>query len=417
MEAQSQASGADQPSPIQWESFYRNYRKPGYVSGFEIVNKLGGGVFGMVFKARKESIGKDYAIKFLKVDDEAVRDAVIRELDSVRHFAQVDHPNLVSIEDKGEVDGIPFIVMSYAGQDTLRKRIDEGQLSRDDALRVFIQAARGVQALHERSLVHFDLKPANIFLKGDIARVGDYGLSKLVTESRNSLSFGRGTPYYMAPEMLKRRGDARSDIYSLGVILFECLTGEVPFRGESEWEVLRKHEVEEPVIPESIQGAERVAILRCLAKEPDQRFQSVTELLHLLQAPASLGESLVIPRRSAPPMPPPAPLAPKEGPLEGPRERPPTGGQDLAGAGADLAAEPLRGPIGTGVHLLFRLFELGIIAVLWPIRAISVTFGRLVFFALRLPGRLLRLTLQLAGYLIVALAVVMLVVGALSLIG
>ena len=90
-----------EPLPrIQWEAFYANYRKPGYVPGFEIVHKLGGGMFGLVFKARKESIGKDYAIKFLKVDDEVVRDAVLRELDAVRWFAQIDHPNLVSIEDK-----------------------------------------------------------------------------------------------------------------------------------------------------------------------------------------------------------------------------------------------------------------------------------------------------------------------------
>ena len=123
---QAESSHESQRPGIDWEAFYRNYRKPGYVTGFEIVNKLGGGVFGMVFKARKESIGKDYAVKFLKVDDEVVRDAVVRELDSVRFFAQIDHPNLVSIEDKGEVDGIPYIVMSYAGQGTLRSRLEAG---------------------------------------------------------------------------------------------------------------------------------------------------------------------------------------------------------------------------------------------------------------------------------------------------
>ena len=149
MAAEQVERTGESPRPgIDWEAFYRNYRKPGYVPGFEIVNKLGGGVFGMVFKARKESIGKDYAIKFLKVDDEVVRDAVVRELDSVRFFAQVDHPNLVSIEDKGEVDGIPYIVMNYAGQGTLRRRLEGGKMDREEALRIFVQAARGVQALH-----------------------------------------------------------------------------------------------------------------------------------------------------------------------------------------------------------------------------------------------------------------------------
>lgn len=291
---------APEPVPrVQWEAFYANYRKPGYVPGFEIVHKLGGGMFGLVFKARKESIGKDYAIKFLKVDDESVRDAVLRELESVRWFAQIDHPNLVSIEDKGEVDGIPFLVMSYAGQETLQKRIQQGSMSRDEALRIFAQAARGVQALHERSLVHFDLKPANIFLKGDVARVGDFGLSKLVTESRNSLSFGRGTPYYMAPEMLQRKGDARSDLYSLGVILYECLCGEVPFRGDSEWEVLRKHEVEAPKFPAAMRADDVRILKRCLQKKPEDRYPSVADLLRELQAPVALGDSLLL--RPAPP--------------------------------------------------------------------------------------------------------------------
>src|SRR5688572_25139744 len=120
------------PAGVDWESFYRSYRKPGYLPGFEIVNKLGGGMFGLVFKARKESIGKDYAIKFLKVDDDTVRDAVARELETVRFFAQIDHPNLVSIEDKGTIDGIPYLVMSYAGDDTLQKRLQHGAMTREE---------------------------------------------------------------------------------------------------------------------------------------------------------------------------------------------------------------------------------------------------------------------------------------------
>ena len=125
----------------------------------------------------KQSIGKDYAIKFLKVDDTEVRRAVLLELEQVRYFAQIDHPNLVSIEDKGEVDGIPFLVMNFAGTETLKDRLPaQNAADRDEALRCFLQACRGVAALHERSLVHFDLKPANIFLKGGVARVGGLDL-------------------------------------------------------------------------------------------------------------------------------------------------------------------------------------------------------------------------------------------------
>ncbi len=261
-----------------WEAFYRDYRKPGFVPGYEITSKLGGGMFGLVFRARKQSIGRDYAIKFLKVDDPDVRRAIRAELDSVRHFAQVDHPNLVSIEDRGEVGGLPYIVMAYAGDRTLRDAIDAGEPA-ERCLAYVLQACRGVQALHDHSLVHFDLKPANVFLHGDVARVGDYGLSKLVAQSRNTMSMGRGTPYYMAPEMLQGRGDARSDIYSLGIMLFECAAGTLPFRGDSEWEVLRQHEEAEPEFPPQVPPQQAAVLRRCLAKDPNQRYQSVDALL------------------------------------------------------------------------------------------------------------------------------------------
>ena len=409
-----------EPSRIDWEAFYRSYRKPGYVSGFEIVNKLGGGMFGLVFKARKESIGKDYAIKFLKIDDESVRDAVVRELDAVRYFAQIDHPNLVSIEDKGEVDGIPYLVMSYAGQETLRKRLGAGPMSRDDALRIFIQAARGVQALHERSLVHFDLKPANIFLKGDIARVGDFGLSKLVTESRNSLSFGRGTPYYMAPEMLQRRGDARSDIYSLGVILYECLCGDVPFKGDSEWEVLRKHEAEPPAFPPQITDADQRILGRCLAKNPVDRYASVAELLRDLQAPVALGESLLLRRPvGANGVPPPIPAAYTTGAPPRPAlgDAATTGWRDpaLSPYGLPWRPEaPRTGLLAFVVGQLFRVIEAVIFVALLPVRIVSSLSGRGALFVLQLPFRILGAAARLVGYLVVAALLVLIVVGILS---
>jgi serine/threonine protein kinase len=316
--------------PADWEAFYRDYRKPGYVAGFEITTKLGGGMFGLVFRARKQSIGKDYAIKFLQVDDTEVRRAVLAELEAVKLFAQIDHPNLVSIEDRGEVDGIPFLVMAFAGTETLKDKIPTDGVppvgeAKQELVRFFLQACRGLAALHERSLVHFDIKPANVFLKGPVARLGDYGLSKLVTHSRGSLSMGRGTPYYMAPEMLQRRGDHRSDIYSLGVLLYEILCGSVPFRGDSEWEVLRKHEHEAPKLPAYLTGPERTALQRCLQKDPAARFQSVHELIAALGAPASaaaaaLGDAAVGsggPQWETPP-PPPSSATPPPAPSDGP---------------------------------------------------------------------------------------------------
>ncbi len=387
------------PRPdIDWESFYANYRKPGYVAGYEIVNKLGGGVFGLVFKARKESIGKHYAIKFLKVDDKAVRDAVSKELEAVHYFAQIDHPNLVSIEDKGEVDGIPYIIMNYAGEGTLQKRLEAGAMSRDDALRVFIQAARGIQALHEHSLVHFDLKPANIFLRGDIARVGDYGLSKLVTESNHSLSFGRGTPYYMAPEMLQRRGDVRSDVYSLGVILYECLLGKVPFKGDTEWQVLRKHETEDPELPATVVAPERQVLLRCMAKKPADRYQAVADLLHDLQAPASLGESMVLPPAGAPDS-------------QSVYEDRYVAGEAVAGEAVAASSQqpPLsaHGFFGRPVHLLFRAFEMLLAVILPPIKVVSLALAEGLHLLVTFPVKILGVTFKIAGFLIILILVLM----------
>ncbi len=433
-----------QAGPIEWEAFYRNYRKPGYVPGFEIVNKLGGGVFGLVFKARKQSIGKDYAIKFLKVDDEHVRDAVLRELESVHYFAQIDHPNLVSIEDRGEVDGIPFILMSYAGQETLRSRMD-GPMDRDEALAVFVQAARGVQALHEHSLVHFDLKPANIFLRGDVARVGDYGLSKLVTASRNSLSFGRGTPYYMAPEMLQRRGDSRSDVYSLGIILFECLAGVVPFTGDSEWEVLRKHETAKPDLPDFIRGPERAVIQRCLEKDPADRFQSAGDVLRALSAPVSLGESMMLPpltpTGAAPPATGPtteAPLAGREaarmvGDAVSPPATPPV--MPAASVLADIVRSeregkvvrsdrssaakkrPRRSLLGAVAFAVVKSLELLMTAVLVPVRALSIAIGRGVIELVKLPFKALGLTAMVLGYAVLVALILVVLVLVLSVVG
>lgn len=414
---------SEEPNPVRvdWEAFYRSYRKPGYLPGFEIVNKLGGGMFGLVFKARKESIGKDYAVKFLKVDDDNVRDSVMREIDNVSFFAQIDHPNLVSIEDKGTVDRIPFLVMSYAGDETLQKRLQQGNMTREDALHIFVQAARGVQALHNHSLVHFDLKPANIFLKGDVARVGDYGLSKLVSVSRNSLSFGRGTPYYMAPEMLQRRGDARSDVYSLGILLYECLYGDVPFKGDSEWEVLRKHETAQPEFPADALRGDREIILRCLRKQPEDRFQSAADLLRAMQAPVALGESMMIGNGTEmvplPPVPPPpVPPPPAPPPIPSYQNAPPLpAGADGQKGMPFQEGAPTSGVVGLFVRAVFVLLETAVRLVMLPVRGVSAFASHGFLWLMRLPFRLLSFAARLIGVVLVIALIVLVLVTLFSL--
>jgi hypothetical protein len=408
MEAPSNPTPAPN-AKVDWEAFYRDYRKPGYLTGFEIVGKLGGGVFGLVFKARKESIGKDYAVKFLKVDDVSVRDAVLREIENVSLFAQVDHPNLVSIEDRGVVDGIPYVVMNYAGQETLQGRLRAGRLPRDEALRWFQQVARGVAALHDHGLVHFDITPATVFLKGEVARVGDYGLSKLVSESRNTLSFSRGTPYYMAPELLQRRGDARSDVYSLGILLYECLYGAVPFRGESEWEVLKQHETAAPTFPAEARSDDVAVLRRCLEKKPEARFSTAGELLAALAATAATA----------------APAAPAA--IAGPAAAPIAGASRAAASPPPLPAaagprdakdspygmpwrqEQPTSPLAWFARGVFTVVE----GVFWlaytPVRVAAFLFGPGLGWLFALPFRILATSAKLLG-LLVALALVVLVV-------
>jgi serine/threonine protein kinase len=277
---------------MDWEAFYNHFRQPDFIPGYEIQNRLGGGAFGEVYKARKASIGKAYAIKFLKIDDDAQREAVERELEQVRHFAAIDHPNLVTIEDLGTVNGVPYLIMGYAGEDTLARALKSGRLDPQAAFLYFVQACRGVLALHDRRLVHFDLKPSNIFLKGEIARVGDYGLSKMMTDGRLTLSFGRGTPQYMAPEMLKNRADHRADVYSLGVILYESLSGKLPFESAVPGTISVREDDTSPQFSPEFPAPMRRVVERCLRLAPQDRYASVSELLEDLGQTARPGESL-----------------------------------------------------------------------------------------------------------------------------
>ncbi|MEO6709131.1 MAG: protein kinase [Planctomycetota bacterium] len=278
---------------MDWELFYSSFRKPDFIPGYEIQNRLGGGAFGDVYKARKVSIDKAYAIKFLKIDEATSRAAIERELEQVRHFSAIDHPNLVTIEDMGVALNVPFLVMGYAGEDTLARRLKRERLSQANALSFFVQTCRGVAALHERRLAHFDLKPSNVFLKGDAARVGDYGLAKLLIDGRQTLSFGRGTPQYMAPEMLKNRADQRADIYSLGVMLYELYSGQLPFETSPDAGVVLREDDTPPNFPEDFPPRLRAVVECCLHLDPAARFPGVPHLLTALGQTARPGDPLV----------------------------------------------------------------------------------------------------------------------------
>ena len=279
---------------IDWELFYSSLRTPDFLPGYEIQNRLGGGAFGDVYKARKHSIGKDYAVKFLKVTEGEV---VERELDQVSLFAAIDHPNLVTVEDVGVVMGVPYVIMGYAGEDTLSKRMARKDVDRETYLRIFVQVCRGVLALHDRRLAHFDLKPSNVFLKGEIARVGDYGLSKLISDGKQTLSFGRGTPRYMAPEMLRNRADHRADIYSLGIILYELIAGHLPF-DMNEGVFVREEDIP-PVFADDFPEELRPVVVRATRYRAEDRYESVQEMLGDMESTVIRAGTIPVERQSA----------------------------------------------------------------------------------------------------------------------
>lgn len=327
---------------VDWERFYNQLRQPDFIPGYEILERLGGGAFGEVYRARKRSIGKDYAVKFLRLDEagpaQAGAPSVDRELEYASHFAAIDHPNLVTIEDLGQAAGIPYLLMGYAGEETLASRLAQGPLPPDEALRLFVQICRGTLALHDRSLAHFDLKPGNVFLKGEVARVGDYGLAKLLTEGRQTLSFGRGTPRYMAPEILRGRANHRADIYSLGVLLYECVAGKPPFESESGIGMPMRDDDTPPEFDPTFPPDLRRVVERCLRLDPEERYANLADVLTDLGQAARPGDSVTL-----------APIGGDSvrpmGSLAGGPASSPSGGDVLAVAGLsdpDAQAQPGR---------------------------------------------------------------------------
>lgn len=256
---------------------------------YEIIEKIGEGGMAYVFKARDNLLNRYVAVKVLK--NEYSRDEVFvkRFRTEAQSAASLIHPNIVSVFDVGEDRGISFIVMELLESKTLKDYIEKnGALSNELTLKIAAQIASALEAAHKAHIIHRDIKPQNIILNQNlVAKVTDFGIAKVANATSATItSFGStmGSVHYFSPEHAKGGyTDAKSDLYSLGVVMYEMATGRLPFDAESAVSVALKHIQEEPIPPKEINPTVNTAlnqiILKAMEKSTATRYQTATEML------------------------------------------------------------------------------------------------------------------------------------------
>jgi serine/threonine-protein kinase len=265
-------------------------------AGYRIVGLLGRGGMSVVYRAENPRLGMTVALKILApelADDEAFRERFVSES---RLAAALNHPNIITIYDAGEADGSLYLAMRYVGGDLRQALEAEGPLEPGRALSILEQIAGALDAAHAEGLIHRDVKPANILLDGggdraEIAYLADFGLTKRAGSQSGHTAPGEflGTIDYMAPEQIEQRQiDGRADLYSLGCVAYQCLTGSPAFARATDAAVLWAHMQEAPPSaaerrPELPTAVDPV-LARALAKSPDDRFSSCQEFVAVLRA-------------------------------------------------------------------------------------------------------------------------------------
>jgi hypothetical protein len=240
---------------------------------------------GVVYRAREVSLDRAVAIKLIN-DDLAGDEQAIRRFErEARLMASIDHPNVIPVYGAGEEDGHLYLVMRYVdGTDLQALLRSEGSLAPAQAAQITDQVARALDAAHKQGLVHRDIKPSNVLLSDDHAYLTDFGITRLVDERTSSTDAGKwlGTFDYMSPEQLRGEPvDARSDVYSLGCLLYTCLAGSAPFRRDTAAATITAHLHEEPPSISDVPGVPKAfdaVIRRALAKRPRDRYRSAGEL-------------------------------------------------------------------------------------------------------------------------------------------
>lgn len=262
---------------------------------YEIVSKIGAGGMSDVYKAKDHILGRFVAIKVLKQEFSEDRNFVTKFRTEAQSAAGLEHPNIVNIYDVGSEDGLHYIVMEHVEGITLKTYIEKkGQLSFKESVSIAIQVSRGIEAAHNKNIIHRDIKPQNIIISTEgKVKVTDFGIARAA--SANTIgSDVMGSVHYASPEQA-RNGfvDNRSDIYSLGILMYEMVTGRVPFDGDTTVAVAIQHLQEEMVPPSTFAPELPVSmekiILKCAQKNPDRRYQTIADLL------ADLRKALISP--------------------------------------------------------------------------------------------------------------------------
>jgi serine/threonine protein kinase len=259
---------------------------------YDVEELVGHGGMSSVYKAHDTLLERHVALKILHEQYTGDDDFVERFKREARSVAQLQHPNIVTVIDRGEESGRQYIVFEYIDGENLKECVvRKGRLDVDEALEIAIEVARGLSFAHEHGLVHRDVKPQNVLLNGDgRAKVTDFGIARTVeVDGMTQTGTVLGTSNYIAPEQASgQRVDAHSDVYSLGTVLYELLAGDVPFPGESFVAVAMKHVHEPP--PNLLDARSDVpvrvaaAVDRALEKDPEQRFPTMAAFADELEA-------------------------------------------------------------------------------------------------------------------------------------
>ena len=265
------------------------------VGPYEILSEIGRGGMGVVYKARDPRLDRMVAIKLLPPKMRADQAARKQLQSEARAASGLDHPNICTIHDFGEtVDGSLFIAMAYYEGATLERLVSDGPLGPDEAVRIALDIARGVEDAHRAGIVHRDLKPSNVFLteRGDV-KILDFGIARRLVAKLSDSGSVRGTPAYMSPEqVLGQRADQRTDLWSIGVLLYEMLSGCRPFGGDYPAAALYSIVNEDPTpLPDSVPQPLRTLVAGLLEKDPERRCGSASELVAALlpcQQPADV---------------------------------------------------------------------------------------------------------------------------------